>query len=648
LKRGPDGKFADEDIAKILQDATASPGGQYRARGTPAVMRIVEILGIEQARNWGCCSMNEFRKFLGLKEFESFEEWNPDPDIAGTARRLYKHIDNLELYTGLQCESTMPLTPGLRFSCGYTMTKAVLSDAIALVRGDRFNTTSFTSETLTSWGINDCRTDPHNGGWSGEVPKLLMRHLPRFYPFNNVYGVFPFFTPTKMKESLTRLGIADRYTFDRPVPTRKPVILNTFTGINVVFNAPTKFRNVYDMKKLGDGYGCVLAMDDNPQHDADKAVVMHALFPTKDSIASYAQWYREMTAKQIKEKSWKYDGVPGMHVDIVKDVINTVSVHWSADRLCGIPLKTKDNPRGLYTVQEVYDMFTTLFELTFWSFGKQENGFSLRFDAIQAGGVVQGLVAKSIAEVAPQSSPNFLLKLANQIGSFMWPPTRKPCYEFFHRLAASGRPINQLTAFTVGVAIGSSVSFAQSAVHVIDFYLDPRREKEFAHIVELIRKTDQQSAELLLGYVYEGMRLNPQFTSLWRQSTVDVEIPQGADKPPIQLKAGDLIFSSFRNAHLNPVDFPNPTKVDPTRPRSSYNLNGTGFHECIAVSYSVQSIAEIVKVIFGLKNLRRAAGDAGRLVGFTEIENETEVNVYLTSKGTTSAWPGSMHLVYDV
>jgi hypothetical protein len=183
LKRGADGRFADEDIATILLDATANPAGQYRARGTPPVLRIVEMLGIEQGRRWGVCTMNEFRKFLGLKQFESFEEWNPDPEIANTARRLYKHIDHLELYTGLQCESIMPLSGGLRFSCGYTMTKAVLGDAIALVRGDRFNTTSFTSAALTAWGFNDCKRDPHNGGWGGELPKLLMRHLPRFYPF---------------------------------------------------------------------------------------------------------------------------------------------------------------------------------------------------------------------------------------------------------------------------------------------------------------------------------------------------------------------------------------------------------------------------------------------------------------------------------
>lgn len=41
----------------------------------------------------------------------------------------------------------MPLTDGSRFACGYTTTRAVLGDAIALVRGDRFHTSDFTRES---------------------------------------------------------------------------------------------------------------------------------------------------------------------------------------------------------------------------------------------------------------------------------------------------------------------------------------------------------------------------------------------------------------------------------------------------------------------------------------------------------------------
>lgn len=67
LTREPDGKFKDSDIAKILHDATANPAGAFKARGTPGIMRTVEIMTIQMARRWGVCTLNEFRKSLGLK-----------------------------------------------------------------------------------------------------------------------------------------------------------------------------------------------------------------------------------------------------------------------------------------------------------------------------------------------------------------------------------------------------------------------------------------------------------------------------------------------------------------------------------------------------------------------------------------------------
>ncbi|KAJ7506939.1 heme peroxidase [Mycena galericulata] len=646
LQRGPDGKFSDDDIAKILLDATENPAGAYRARGTPGVLRVIEMMGIIQARQWGVCTMNEFRQFLGLKQFQDFEDWNPDPAIASAARRLYGHIDNLELYTGLQCEETMPLSPGLRFASGYTMMRAVLGDAISLVRGDRFYTTDYTPANLTTWGYQDCVRDPNNG-----VPKLLMRHLPRHYPYNSVYGCFPFFTPQKMKQSLTTQGIAANYTFDRPTPAPVPKVLNTFTGIKHVFKDPLRFPTVYDMKGLGNGYGFFLCFSQAAKHDPDRALALHALFPTEGSLSQYRSWYRDSVTKFIKERSWKYDGVSGNYIDIVKSVINTTSVHWAADSLCGLPLKTKDNSSGLYTEQEVYDMFSTLvcryLFLTFLSIDDNEHGFSLRWAATQSGGVIQALIAKAVLEIAPQSAPNAVVGFISNISKFIWPPSNKPCYPFLSKLSETGRPLNELVATVVGLAVGSSVNYAQAAVHVIDFYLDDAREKERKQILKLVQSDDTNATNLLRGYVREGMRLNPQFTGLWRDVAADDVIPQGKGLPSMSVKAGDRIWASFRNAHINPSDFPNPTTVDPTRPVESYNLNGTGFHGCPGVTYAEQTIAEIVKVVFKLKNVRRAAGDAGKLAGFKTVVNETETNVYLTPYGTTSPWPGSMYLVYD-
>ncbi|TFK63860.1 heme peroxidase [Pluteus cervinus] len=651
LQRGPDGKFNDDDIANILHNATENAANTYGAQSTPAALRVIEIMGLQQARQWGVCTMNEFRQFLGLKQFATFEEWNPDPNVANAARRLYVHIDNLELYTGLQCEAVMPLSGGLRFAAGYTMTRAVLGDAIALVRGDRYYTTDFTPGNLTVWGYQDCQRDPNNGGLGGELPKLLSRHLPRYYPYNSVYTCFPFFTPQKMKDSLTKQGTVAQYTFNRPATAVVPKVLNTFTAIKTVFNASTKFHTVYEMQALGNGYGFMLIFDDPGKHDPDRTLALHALFPTTQSLDDYNKWYKDSVTQKIKDKSWTYNGVSGNYVDIVTDVINATSVHWAADRLCGIPLKTKENPKGLYTVQEVYDMFALIFQLTFLAIGDNEHGFSLRTTAIQIGGVLQALIANSILEVAPISLSGGITGalggLLGHIEGGLSGVTSKPYYPFLSKLTETGRATNELVAMVVGLAVGSSVNYAQAAVHVIDFYFDDAREKERLAILKLVQTESDANTKVIRGYVREAMRLNPQYTGLWRDAAVDATIEQGAGLPPIQIKTGDRIWASFKNAHLNPVEFPNPTSVDPARPESSYNLNGTGFHTCPGVTYAVQTIAEIVKVVFKLKNVRRAPGNAGRLAGFTEVINETETNVFIKPNGTLSPWPGSLVLEYD-
>ncbi|KAJ7619752.1 hypothetical protein B0H17DRAFT_1219696 [Mycena rosella] len=544
--------------------------------------------------------MNEFRQFLGLKQFKTFEEWNPDPEIASAARRLYGHIDNLELYAGLQCEESMPLKP----------------DAIALVRGDRYFSTDFTSRNLTAWGYRDCQRDPHNGGFGGELPKLLMRHFPRHYPSNSIYGCFPFFIPEKMRQSLTAQGLSGDYRFERPTPTREVKILNTCTGIKYVLNDPARFPTVYDMK--GGGYGFFLCFDEAAQHSPDRAQALHALFPSDQSLTEYREWYRESTIQKIKERSWTYDGLSDNYIDIVKSVINATSVHWAADRLCGLPLKTKDHPEGLYTEHEIYDMHTVTY--TFIGIGESEAKFSQRWAAIQAGGVLQALVAKSVLQVAPESEQNFLMRFISRVSNFFCPPSRKAYYPFLHKPAESGLPINELVANVIGIAVGSSVNYAQAAVHVVDFYLSDTRAQERIAIIELVKRDDSNSVETLYGYVREAMRLNPQYGGRWRDVAADSSIPQGPELPALEFE--DLTAPNFLRIAIGLPE------SDGRRPLAS-------------------TITEIVKVVFGLKNVRRVPGAAGSLAGFQTIVNETQTNIYLTPYETTSPWPGSMYLVYD-
>jgi linoleate 10R-lipoxygenase len=104
---------------------------------------------MEQARRWNCGTLNEFRKFFGLKEYSSFEEINPDPYVAEQLRHLYEHPDYVELYPGIVAEAPkIPMVPGAGICPTYTLSRAILSDAVALVRGDRFYTVSHASISL--------------------------------------------------------------------------------------------------------------------------------------------------------------------------------------------------------------------------------------------------------------------------------------------------------------------------------------------------------------------------------------------------------------------------------------------------------------------------------------------------------------------
>jgi linoleate 10R-lipoxygenase len=173
---------------------------------------------------------------------------------------LYHHIDNLELYVGMQAEETKEPMPGAGLCPGYTMSRAILADAVALTRGDRFMTIDFTrmwplppgptsiadiisqAFNLTTWGYNDCQADTADGSFGGMMTKLLFRHLPDYYPAGSAYAHFPMMVPEKMVDFAK--GYPDdvwrKYNWDRPsVPAGPPVVVNSYSGVQTLFSQPT-------------------------------------------------------------------------------------------------------------------------------------------------------------------------------------------------------------------------------------------------------------------------------------------------------------------------------------------------------------------------------------------------------------------------
>ena len=141
LKRGADGRFSDADLVNVMKASMEDTAGLFGPRMVPKALRMVEITGILTARKWQMASLNEMRSFFKLKPHDSFEDLNPDADIADLLRKLYDHPDMVEMYPGMFLEDAKPrMDPGCGGCPPYTVGRAVFSDAVTLVRSDRFYT----------------------------------------------------------------------------------------------------------------------------------------------------------------------------------------------------------------------------------------------------------------------------------------------------------------------------------------------------------------------------------------------------------------------------------------------------------------------------------------------------------------------------
>lgn len=60
LKRTPEGPFSDADLGRVIKDCIEEPAHAFGAHGTPASLKVVDILGQLQARGvFNVCTLNE-------------------------------------------------------------------------------------------------------------------------------------------------------------------------------------------------------------------------------------------------------------------------------------------------------------------------------------------------------------------------------------------------------------------------------------------------------------------------------------------------------------------------------------------------------------------------------------------------------------
>lgn len=323
------GRFRDNDLVGCISAAIEDCAGSFGARNIPISMRPVEILGILQGRRWHVAGLNEFRRHFGLKPYETFEELNSDPEVASCLRHLYEHPDFVELYPGLVAEEAKsPMVPGVGIAPTYTISRVVLSDAVCLVRGDRYYTTDYNPRSLTNWGYNEVQYDL-NVNHGCVFYKLFIRAFPNHFRNNSVYAHYPMVIPSENHRILSALNRADLFTWERPEYTPSHVEVTTYGGAKQVLDNPGNFKDVWQ-----DGFGSIMGKSVGGSKFAISSRQHVTQLSGEGWEGAVREFYVKIMEQLFREKSFVLAGA--RHVDIVRDVGNLASVsELTSPPLCG-------------------------------------------------------------------------------------------------------------------------------------------------------------------------------------------------------------------------------------------------------------------------------------------------------------------------
>ncbi|KAK7510648.1 fatty acid oxygenase [Phyllosticta citriasiana] len=612
LARGSDGKFSDDDLVEILSDSIEDTAGAFGANNVPKALKAVEIMGMQQSRKWGLATLNEFRRFFGLKPHETFEDINSDPKVADQLRHLYNHPDFVELYPGLVTEEAKtPMVPGVGIAPTFTISKAILSDAVVLVRGDRFYTVDYHARNLTNWGYTEAQYDL-NIEQGCVFYKLFLRAFPNHFKPNSIYAHYPMTVPSENRKIMQTLGRESHYSYDRPGLIKPRVNITSYVGAKAVLENQENFKVTWGAtleELMGPGGANFMLSGDTPLNTKQRKTMAKTLY-RENWNQDIKIFYEYITLKLLHQKSFKIAGTN--HVDITRDVGNLAHVHF-ASNVFSLPLKTAEHPKGIFTEHEMYMAVAVIFVCIFFDMDPAKS-FPLH---LAAKAVAKGLGKLIEANVKSVSMTSWVAKVADSLReneSFL----TEYGVHMTRRLLESGLSVEQVAWSQVfPTAVAMIPNQAQVFTQILDFYLSPAGEAHLPEINRLAKINTPESDELLLHYCMEAIRLNGTFGSYRRASsstTINDGPASSPDSKPIPISAGDNVFVSFVDkAAKDPTIFPDPETVRVDRPLDSYINYGAGPHTCLGKNASQVALTAMLRTVGALDGLRRAPGDPGRL-----------------------------------
>ncbi|KAI6090870.1 heme peroxidase [Hypoxylon rubiginosum] len=608
LERQADGTFKDEDLVRILKEAMDDPAGVFGARTIPKALKIVEVLGINQARSWQVASLNEFREFFGLKRYDKFTDINSDQQIADLLEKLYTDPDMVELYPGLMIEDVKPVR---NTGCGilptYSVGRAVLSDAVTLVRSDRFNTLDYTVSNLTSWGYNEVQQDYKTLGGS-MLYKLIQRALPGWFPYNSAAVMQPMYTKKANLAIAKEIGTLAQYTEEDPKPPRKSVVLFSTASIKQVLGNHKQFvvpwlpavNALFPGKK---DLGWFMLAGDGPANIADRQNMQNAMSKVPNLHGAVHAFIENAGRRLIDKETFQLK--QGLNqIDLIRDIAIPLNAQLLAD-LFYFDMRHDENPDGALSAAELYGH---LLNIRIWGVNNNDpaQAWNRRRRAQESAKVVVESTRKLVDEVS--RSRGLGLGLVSAASNYLTRTTHlkkdslRSCgHKLVEQLLAQGGSPERVVDTLWLTAFGGIGVPVTSFYEIMEFFLRPENASIWAEVQSLAARDDDAG---LHAYVAEAQRL----TSTQRNVRVATA---PADIEGKKIAPGDLVVMLLAEAARNEKEVPNAKEFDPNRKLDAVSSFSYGQHECLGQEVARAFLTGLVKLVADLKQLRPAPGEMG-------------------------------------
>lgn len=603
--RKSDGLFEDEDLVTILTEATDDVACAFGPRQVPVVMKLIEVLGMQQAREWNVATLNEFRRYFKLEPHKSFTDITKDEEVAHALEALYQHPDYVELYPGIVVEDAKDAyEPGSGLCPGYTISRTILADAVGLVRGDRFYTIDYTPATMTNWGFNQIKPDP-TVAQGGSFYNLLMRALPNWYRGNSVYAMYPLTIPPENKKIHEKLGIVDQYDYQRPSFIPVPTSVKSWSGITSVLSNQKDFRvpwGAHTFYLTGHDY---MLSGDKPSNAEQREHIKHALFCPVNWQREIRKFYEAVTTQLVEIKSEKLRG-KWYQLDACRDVGNPSHAVF-VSQLFSIPVKGGNSLNPLAAdVDQLYFVFSILFAYVFLD-ADTARSFKLRAGAKAAGDLLHKVIKLVCAEAKAGRYTGNLFNMGHS-GKILQDYGLK----LIQRMMEGGKSVDDTAWAIIPTAAAAVATQAQHFAQMLDLYLRAPYNQHWPEIQRLAWSDSDEDFEILKSYALEANRLAPASWGLLRTAAHATTINDGRHGK-IKVSEDETIYTDFVAAGLDPKAFPEPRKIKLDRPRDRYIHHGYSHHACLGRPMVEIAMAAQLKVFARLKNLRPAPGPQGEM-----------------------------------